>query len=344
MKKLVLLGCLLLTVADCLLAPPAAAQDQLQPVYTHVEQMPDLLGGGGEAAIQEALQQGVLLPFGTPVPAANSHVVVRFVVGTVGEIGEVDIVQGLSPAVDEAVMEAARNLPRFSPGKQGRRYVRVAFMLTVQAPGATTTVQRREAITRWQRTARRQPGEADSTFVRRVLPISYSSDGHDLLAGAWRPSAFGKQLFFSRRSGDANEGGTDLFVLDPYQPDTYAVQVLAIPSQGDLTDLAAFFFADTNHDGRKELLAISSCDLRERVEVGKGEYLTGRVAHYQTLIWHYADLSHTGPPEYKEDVTSRSYLDELPTAAAVRQALARHERRRLATPIKAVGRATKAPR
>jgi hypothetical protein len=320
MKKLVLVGLMMG-------GGSASAQDQPQPVYTHVEQMPELLEGGGEPAIREALQQGVVLPFGTPVPTANSQVVVRFVVGTVGEIGEVTIVRGLSPAVDKAVEEAAYNLPRFRAGMQGSRYARVAFTMTVQSPGATTPAQRREATTRWLGMAHRQPGEADSTFVRRVLPMSYPSYSQDLLAYTWRPSAFGKQLFFARRSGGDNEYGTDLFVLDPYQPNTYAVQVLAIPTQGDDTNLAAFFAADANYDGRKDLLAISQCDLRESVEVSKGEYMTARAAHYQTLIWQYEDSNGTGRPHYKEDETPRRYLDELPTAADVRRALAAHQRR-----------------
>jgi hypothetical protein len=137
MKKLVLVGLMMG-------GGSASAQDQPQPVYTRVEQMPELLEGGGEPAIQEALQQGVVLPFGTPVPTVNSQVVVRFVVGTVGEVGEVTIVRGLSPAVDKAVEEAAHNLPRFRAGMQGSRYARVAFTMTVQRPGATTPAQRRE--------------------------------------------------------------------------------------------------------------------------------------------------------------------------------------------------------
>lgn len=64
MKKLVLVGLMMG-------GGSASAQDQPQPVCTHVEQMPELLEGGGEPAIREALQQGVVLPFGTPVPTAK---------------------------------------------------------------------------------------------------------------------------------------------------------------------------------------------------------------------------------------------------------------------------------
>lgn len=328
-------GLLLLGLPGYYFPLPATAQARPQLVYTRADQMPELLEGGGEAAVHEALQQGVVLPFGTPVPPAGSQVVVRFVVGTVGEVGEATMVRGLSPAVDGAVLAAVRRLPRFSAGRQGRRYVRVAFTMTVQAPGAATAAQRREAATRWQRTAQRRPGEADTAFVRRVLPLSYPSAGpHPLLSYAWRASAFGQQLFFARRGGDDNDGGTDLFVLDPYRAGTYAVQVLAIPSQGDLTDLAALFFADADHDGHQDLLALSACDLREDVQLETGERLAGRIAHYETLIWQYTAPSRTDRPQYQEDLTPRRYLDGLPAAAAVRQALARHQQRRAARATK----------
>jgi hypothetical protein len=317
-----LLGGLLLGLP----ATYAAAQNQPQPVYTHVEQMPELPEGAGEAAIREALQLGVVLPFGTSVPPPTSEVVVRLVVGPIGDIIETSIVRGFSPAVDEAVLEAARHLPQFRPGMQDGRYVRVAFTIRVQAPGAATDAQRREATTRWQQIAQRRPGEADSTFVRRVLPLTYAQS-NDLLAYAWRPSAFGKQLFFSVHGTQSNEYGTDLFVLDPYQENTYAVQVLAIPSQGDDTRLAALFFADANHDGRKDLLVLSQCDLREEVKLSDGEYHTGRFAHYQTLYWQYKAPTLTSPPQYTDE-TYRPDLDDLETAAEVRQALARPVRPR----------------
>jgi hypothetical protein len=180
-----------------------------------------------------------------------------------------------------------------------------------------------EAQTLKQATAQRLPGEADSTFLRRVLPASYPQS-NDLLAATWRPSAFGKQLFFSVRGTADNEYGVDLFMLDPFQPNTYAVQVFSIPTQADATYLEAFFFADINQDGQKELLAISECSLRGASD---GNGFHPRTSHYQTVSFQYKGLSSTGRPQYEGEPTYHSYLDELPTAAAVRQALARHQQR-----------------
>ena len=278
----------------------------------------------------DAIQTRIVLPFGTLVPADTSRVVVRLVVGTLGEVADAKVVRGLSPAVDEAVLNALHDNLSFRAVPRNGRYEQVPYTLVIQAPGVASSAQRREAGTRWQRTAHRLPGEADSTFVRRVLPLSYGAAGDQgVLAYAWRPNAFGKQLFFSRRGGADNDGGTDLYVLDPYQPDTYAVQVLPVESMGDLTNLAALFFADANQDGRKDLLTLAVCALSETRESDSGEMLPGHWNHYRTDVWQYTRPDATGRPQYRPDPTPRPYLDELETAAAVRQALARHVRRPL---------------
>ena len=307
--------------------PPAGPAHPAQrataaPDTVAVEPLPEFYEGGGEEAVRAAVQQGIVLPWGTPVPPTTSRVVVRFVVGPTGGVSEEAIVQGLSPAVDEAVLTAVRALPLFRAVPRAGKYEPVPYTLTLEGPGVATPAQRREATTRWQRTARRLPGEADSTFVRRVLPLSYPTYAHSLLAYAWRPGAYGPQLFFDRRGGEDNDGGTDLFVLDPYQPDTYAVLVLPIGTMGDLTTLAALFFADATHDGQPELLALAECSLREGFEVD-GEILMGRKNHYQTTIWQHAGVDQAGRPHYQADTTARPYLDDLPTAAEVRWVLTR---------------------
>jgi hypothetical protein len=134
-----------------------------------------------------------------------------------------------------------------------------------------------------------------------------------------------------------NDYGTDLFMLDPFQPNTYAVEVFAIPTQGDETDLAAFFFADVDRDGQKELLAIGACSLREGMVNG----LHPRTTHYQTQVFQYTDRSSTGCPQYRGYPNDTSYLDELPTAYAVRQALAAPPPRRRKIPPSTPARATK---
>jgi hypothetical protein len=182
--------------------------------------------------------------------------------------------------------------------------------------------------------ARRNPGEADTAFLHRLFPQSFFAE--TLVVYAWRPSTFGKQLLFSRREIDEyqREGeGTDLFVLDPFQPATYAVQKLPLAAIGDITNLAALFFADVDGDGPKELLALVYAEVQEvgtlEHDNGTSEKAYGRMTHWHTYVFRYAGRSPgpAGRPRYRADTTPRPYLHGLPTAAAVRLALAQQRAR-----------------
>lgn len=176
--------------------------------------------------------------------------------------------------------------------------------------------------------AQRRPSESDTSFWRRVLPVSYpSAYNHLTVEHAWRPTPFGKQLFFSATNGGVNEYDLFLFILDPFQADTYAVQAFDMGNMGDLTTVAAIFFTDVDQDRRKELLSLNECSLREGFRTDNGEMIYGHAPHYETHVFRYVGLSRGGRPQYREDRTPRSYLDELPTAAAVRQAIIKHQQR-----------------
>ena len=324
-------GLLLLGMLGCY-GSTAAAQDfgitQVQPPA--VEQLPALPGWGGPEATKLAIEDAIEWPLEEPRPAGR--VVVRFTIEPTGAIDSLRIVRGLSAAADAAVLAAVRRLPAFVPGRQGGRPVRVAYTLGVALPVPPTgeaLARYHDAQTRQQGVAQRLPGEADSAFVRRVLPMAYAQ-AHDLLAYAWRPSAFGKQLFFSVHGEEGNEYGTNLFVLDPYQENTYAVRILPV-AQADDTYLEALFFDDANHDGRKDLLTLASYSLRDQVLEVDGQRMYGRTTHHSTDIWQYRGPDQAGRPQYQQ-LPGRASLDELATAADVRGALAEPVRRPKAAP------------
>lgn len=200
-------------------------------------------------------------------------------------------------------------------------------------PAAYEAALRSEEALLKQGLVQRKPGEADTTFLRRLFPASFIQ--REPIAYAWRPSVYGPQLFFSHedRGSSHNLGeGTELFILDPIQPEQYAVQVLLLEPIGDKTNLASFFFADVNRDGQKELLALVYAEVQEEVmlSVGPGqkkERAIGRFSHWETQVFRYAGLSRADRPLYQPDRTPRSYLNKLRSAAEVRRALAQHQQR-----------------
>ena len=97
-------------------------------VYTYVEQMPALPGGGGMMAIVQQIQQNLVYPGG---PRQEGKVFVSFVVRADGSISDTNVLKSLGPAYDEAVVSAIRKLPRFVPGRQNGRPVAVNFTVPV---------------------------------------------------------------------------------------------------------------------------------------------------------------------------------------------------------------------
>lgn len=102
-------------------------------VYTFVEQMPHLPGGGGQRAIVEAIQSKIVYPKAAPGETLpNGRVFTSFVVDTDGTVQNISIVKGLSPPFDATVLAAIKQLPRFEPGKQNGQDVAVVFTIPVE--------------------------------------------------------------------------------------------------------------------------------------------------------------------------------------------------------------------
>ena len=99
-------------------------------VYTYVEQMPELPGGGGLAAIVKAIQTSVRYPRMAQANGVEGKVFASFTVNENGDVSDVKIVKGINGLDDETV-RAIKTLPKFRPGKQNGRAVRVSFTVPV---------------------------------------------------------------------------------------------------------------------------------------------------------------------------------------------------------------------
>ena len=225
----------------------------------------------------------------------------------------------LAHAVEERQPLRATLTLRIQPGVAA-----AAANRATEAPAAAEA-DSTEARTLRQGLVERRPAEAVADFLGRVLPVSFA-EADKPISYAWYPSAYGPQLFFSApgNRGPMVEYERNLFVLDPVGPTAYAVQVFNV-QQADYTTLEALFFADANHDGQKDLLALTQCDLRENVKIDD-QQMTGRFPHYQTTVIYYRGLDAAGRPRYEQQY--REDLDELATAAEVRAALAAPPRKK----------------
>ena len=117
-----------------LLASSATAQHARpapEKVYNFVEQMPQLPGGGGSKAIVAAIQQRLVYPPEALAAQVDGRVFVSFVVTTTGTVSQVKLVKGLVAACDAAALQAVRQLPHFTPGRQKGWPVCVQFTVPI---------------------------------------------------------------------------------------------------------------------------------------------------------------------------------------------------------------------
>ncbi len=112
---------------------PSVTSEAVKPAapYTYVEQMPELPGGGGVAAIVNAIQKAVRYPGRAISNGIEGKLYASFVVNAQGEVVDVKIVKGLGYGLDEESIRAIKTLPRFIPGKQNGREVSVQYTVPI---------------------------------------------------------------------------------------------------------------------------------------------------------------------------------------------------------------------
>lgn len=98
--------------------------------FISVEQMPAFPGGEGE--MQKYIYRNYRYP---PMARENNiqgTVFMQFVVERDGSVSEVKVLRGLSRDVDEEAIRVIKSLPKFTPGRQNGRPVRVFYNLPIR--------------------------------------------------------------------------------------------------------------------------------------------------------------------------------------------------------------------
>lgn len=98
-------------------------------VYDVVEQMPSF--PGGISGLRTYLNQNIRYPAEAQENCVQGHVVVSFVVGKDGHISDVTVLRSVDPSLDKEAVRVIRNMPRWTPGKQGGEPVKVKYNVPV---------------------------------------------------------------------------------------------------------------------------------------------------------------------------------------------------------------------
>lgn len=100
-----------------------------EKVYDFVEVEPSFPGGA--AAMQEWIKSKVEYPELAREMGEQGIVYVKFVVGSDGSIQDVKIAKGVSDALDAEAKRVVKAMPRWTPGEQAGKPVKVNFTLPI---------------------------------------------------------------------------------------------------------------------------------------------------------------------------------------------------------------------
>ncbi|MFA5817237.1 MAG: energy transducer TonB [Bacteroidales bacterium] len=106
-------------------------EDEDKTVFQIVEDMPSFQGGTIEN-FRNYIQETVKYPQLAMENSISGTVYVSFVVNRRGEVSNINIVRGVDPSLDEAVISALKNAPKWEPGKQRGKPVNVSFSIPVK--------------------------------------------------------------------------------------------------------------------------------------------------------------------------------------------------------------------
>jgi protein TonB len=104
--------------------------DNNAPVLTIVEKMP--IFPGGEDALYKYVAASVVYPTVAKESGIAGTVIVTFVVEKDGSVTNVKILKGIGGGCDEEAVRVVKAMPKWSPGKQDGKPVRVQFNLPIR--------------------------------------------------------------------------------------------------------------------------------------------------------------------------------------------------------------------
>lgn len=98
-------------------------------VFMIVEEMPEF--PGGTEALQKYLAQSVRFPVIAQENGIQGRVYIQFVINQNGEVTNATILRGVDPSLDREALRVVEAMPKWKPGKQRNRPVRVSYTVPI---------------------------------------------------------------------------------------------------------------------------------------------------------------------------------------------------------------------
>jgi protein TonB len=105
-------------------------EEDLSEVFVRVEDMPKFKGKGLNE-FRNYIQRNLTYPLIAQDNGIEGTVYVKFIVDKDGIVREVSILRGVDPALDNAAIDAIKDAPKWEPGKQRGKPVRVSCTMPI---------------------------------------------------------------------------------------------------------------------------------------------------------------------------------------------------------------------
>jgi protein TonB len=103
--------------------------EEAKPVFTIVEEMPSF--PGGESERNKFLADNIVYPQQATENGIQGTVYISFVVDSKGNVTDVKILRGIGGGCDEEALRVVKLMPKWHPGKQNGKQVRVLFNMPI---------------------------------------------------------------------------------------------------------------------------------------------------------------------------------------------------------------------
>ena len=113
--------------------PPAAVveeeEESAQHIFTVVEKAPSFPGGDTE--MMKFVNGAIRYPVIAQENGIQGRVICSFVVNSDGSVVDIEVVRGVDPSLDREAVRVLGTMPRWSPGEQRGKPVRVKYIMPI---------------------------------------------------------------------------------------------------------------------------------------------------------------------------------------------------------------------
>ena len=107
----------------------AITQEVEEEIFAIVEQMPEF--PGGEVALRKWIVANIKYPVIATENGVQGKVYVQFVVDKDGSISNARVARSVDPSLDKEALRVVNSLPKWNPGKQRGKPVRVSYTVPI---------------------------------------------------------------------------------------------------------------------------------------------------------------------------------------------------------------------